>query len=163
PDENRIVRQFHQLLDLLKLLFAVTQRLLDPATLRHIHERDDHAVDLVIDRAVWAQAQIVPAAVATAYLPADGNKVGNDRLGVANQIAVVELMREIRDRAPLVARRNPEQLGHRLGETLDAKPGIQEEGAEIGSRHQILQVAVGARDGPELELELAVDGLQLFV
>jgi serine/threonine protein kinase len=52
---------------------------------------------------------------------------------------------------------SPEQT---RGETLDAQARIKEQGAEIHRRHQILQVAIGAGYGFQLEFQFAVDGLQ---
>jgi hypothetical protein len=50
-----------------------------------------------------------------------------------------------------------------LRESLDAQAGIEEQRPEIGRRHQVLKVAVRARDRFQLQLEFAVDRLQFFI
>ena len=51
----------------------------------------------------------------------------------------------------------------RRGEAFDAQARVEEQDADVGRRHQVLDVAVGARHGFELCLQLGVDGLQLLV
>ena len=60
-----------RLLHLSQPLFAFPQRLLDLAALGDIDEGDDDAVDLVVDRPIGAQANVVPAVIAAADLPLD--------------------------------------------------------------------------------------------
>src|SRR5262249_46026873 len=72
-------------------------------------------------------------------------------------------MREVGDRPAFVRWCDAEQFRHPLGEALDAQAGIEEQRAEIGGGHQILQIAVGARNGFQLQLQFAVDSLQFFV
>ena len=68
PDEDRLARQLDQPLLLPQLVLAAAQRLFDSAPLGDVDERDDHAVDLVVDGAVGAHAHVVPAIVLAANL-----------------------------------------------------------------------------------------------
>ena len=87
-----------------QLLLAVAQRLLDLQPVGDVDEGDDHAVDLVLDRAIGPQANVVPAAVAAAHLAPDRGEVGEHGLRVLDQESVVlEPMGEIGDGPALVA------------------------------------------------------------
>ena len=142
---------------------ALSQRFLCVTPLGHLHERDDDTVDRVVDGAVGTQPHQVPALGEAANLPIDGRELLENGSSVVGQTVVIELVGEIGDRPALVTRRDIEEIGDVGREQLDAKRGVEEEGSDIGRGHQVLQVAVGARDPFELELELVVDGLQLFV
>ena len=81
-------------------------------------------------------------------------QVGQHAAGVLDQVVIVEQVSEIGDRPARVARRDRKYRRHRVGEALDSQRGIEEQGAEIGRGHQVLKVAVGARDVLELVLQL---------
>ena len=72
-------------------------------------------------------------------------------------------MGEVGDRAAFIARRDIEQFRDARRKAIDAHLRIEEQDSNVGRRHQILDVAMGARDAFELRLEFAVDGLQLLV
>ena len=72
-------------------------------------------------------------------------------------------MREIGDRPALVDGGDIEKVCHVRREPLYSQAGIEEQDAEIGRGHQILKVAVAARNRFQFELEFAVDRLQLLI
>jgi hypothetical protein len=111
----------------------------------------------------YGRSRIVPAAVAAADLATDRGELCKNRSRILDEIVVFELMGKIGDRPPLVGLGNAEQVGNAISEPVDAKTGIEKQRADVGRRHEVLQIAVGAGDRLELELELAVDRLKLFV
>ena len=128
-----------------------------------VDEGQHDAVDLVVDGAIGPQPNLEPAILPAANFALDRHQVGQHRLRVMDQGLVFQPVREIGDRPALVARGDAEQLGHLLREPLDAQARVEKQGPEIGRRHQVLQVAMRARDQFELPLQLAVHGLQLFI
>jgi hypothetical protein len=78
-------------------------------------------------------------------------------------MVVVELVGEVRDRPALVAGRDIEELRDARRKALDAELGVEEQGADFGGAHQILQVAVRAADAFEFQLQLGVERLKLLV
>jgi len=157
------VRQVDKVLLLSQTLSAFAQRLLDLMAVRYVDEGDDHAVDLVVDRAIGPQPHVVPAPGAAADFAPHRGEIAEHGTCVLDQVLVFEAVSEIGDRPALVDVGDAEQLGHPVGKPVDAQSRIEEQGADIGRRDQVLQIAVGARDRIEFELELGVDGLQLFV
>src|SRR5262245_31448210 len=143
--------------------FTLTQGFLDLASIADIDERNDDAIDLVVNGPVRTQAHVVPFAGPAFQLAADGSKVGKDRSRVLDQTVVFELMRKVGNGPALVSRGNAEQLGRPFGESLYAQARVEKQRAEIGCSHQVLQIAMRARDCFELQLQLAVDRLQLLV
>ncbi len=129
----------------------------------HVEERDDDAVDLVVDGPVRAITHEIPPALAASDLTLDRRQMIDHGLSVRRKAVVVELVGEVGDRPAGVGRRDIEKIGQSRCEALDAQARVQEQRAEIHRRYQVLQVAVGARHRVELELQLAVDGLQFLV
>jgi hypothetical protein len=138
PHENRVAREFDQMLLLAEPPLAFPQLLLDLVALGNIDEGEHHAVDLVIDRAVGPQAHVVPAPAAAADFAPDRGEIGKHRAGMLDQVLVLELMGKVGDRPALVGQRDAEQIGHTVGETFDAQTGIEEQRADLGRRSEIL-------------------------
>ena len=93
----------------------------------------------------------------------DRSEIAQDLARVVGEVVVVETVGEVGDRPAFIAGRDVEQVGDARREALDAQLRVEEQDADIGRRHQVLHVAVGARHAFELHLEFAVDGLQLLV
>src|SRR6185312_201772 len=163
PDEDRVSRQIDKPLLLAQAALALAQRLLDVQALGDVEESDDHAVDLVVDRPVGPDAHIDPTAIAAADFVPDRGQVGQDRARILHQTVVFELVRKVRDGPAFVVQRDAEQFGDTLREAFDAQMGIEEQRTDVGRRHQILQIAVRARNRLQLQLQFAIDGLQLLV
>jgi hypothetical protein len=72
-------------------------------------------------------------------------------------------MREIGYRAAFITGDDIEEVRDARSEAIDAQLRIKEQDSNVCRGHQILDVAVGARDALELGFQFAVDGLQLLV
>ena len=106
---------------------------------------------------------VVPTVVVAGDFAPDRRQICEYPAHILDQVVVFEPMSEVRDRPSLVGLLDAEQVRHPVGETLDMQAGVEEQGAEIRRRHQVFQIAVGARYRVEFHLEFAVDGLQLLV
>src|SRR5262252_6737498 len=97
------------------------QALLHSLSFGHVHECDHHPVDLVVNGAIRAHSQIVPAILAAANLTANRSQVRDDSPSVLDQIIVLKLMGKIGYRSTFVACRDAEQFLHLLGKPLDGE------------------------------------------
>src|SRR5215510_12611590 len=110
PDKDRTARKLDQPLLLHQLELARPQRLLDNSMLAHVDERNDHAVDLVVDRAIGPHANVVPAPIAATNLALHNTKIDEHGMRIPGQVVMFKLVRKIGDRPALVGRRDAEQL-----------------------------------------------------
>src|SRR5215510_2697369 len=137
--------------------------LLNLLPLGDIEERDDHAVYLAVYCTIRAQTNLEPTVSMTSDFTADGRQIRKHSPRILDRVGIFKLVGELGDRPAFIRRRDVEQLGHTMGEPLDAKAGVEKESSEISHCHQILQIAVRKRDHVKLQLELFRDRLQLFV
>ena len=72
-------------------------------------------------------------------------------------------MGEVGDRPPFVSRYDIEEFRNAGGEAVDPQLRVEEQDSNVRRRHEILNIAVGARDVFQLGFKLAVDGLQLLI
>src|SRR5215471_21777150 len=66
PDEYGIARKVNELLLLTEPALTHPERIFRMTPVRHVDEGEDDAVDLVIDGAIWAQTNVVPAMISAA-------------------------------------------------------------------------------------------------
>ena len=92
-----------------------------------------------------------------------GTRLLEHRARVGVELRVVEAVGEVADRPADVGVDQVEELDRRRREERDAQAPVEEDGGDRRRRHQVLQVAVGAAELVDLDLELLVDGGQLLV
>src|SRR6266576_3919391 len=85
PHKDRLPRKLYQALFLEEILLAVTEGLLDLQAFGNIHERNNDTVDLVFDRTVRPQPNIVPSSAAAFDFTTDRGEVGKHRQRVLGQ------------------------------------------------------------------------------
>src|SRR5215217_5621361 len=112
-----------------------------------VDERNDNAVDFVLNGPVGPQSNVEPSVCTAAHFLHDRREMCQHQLRILDQIFVLEAMGEIGYRPSLIMWRDADQFTNLAGEALYAQARIQEQDPEICGSHQILKVAVAARNG----------------
>ncbi len=133
--------------------FAVAQRLVRAPPVADVDECDDEALDFVFDRAVGLHPHQAPAALEAQHLALVRREFAKHRAGVVGEAVVIEGMGEIGDRAAFIPGNDVEEIGDRRREALDPQLRVEEQYSDVRRRHQVLDIAMGARHAFELGLQ----------
>ena len=130
----------------------------------HIDEQQDHAVNLVVQRLVRAEAQRVPAAV----LVADRTFLDDDRFDHLREEwlqvgQAVEVELEIGQRPAHVGGNQVEQFFRRRREPPDAEVRPEHDDGHLDAAEQVHEVVVEPVRFLVAVVQLGIDGGQLFV
>src|SRR5207249_3584399 len=105
----------------------------------------------------------VPGAGGRHHLLGDRGQLAENGFGVAEQVAVEELRRDVGERAALVGRDKVEQIGRGRREPLDAQVAVEENGRDVGAGQEVGEVAVDRLQLQDFLLKLVVDRGQFLV
>ena len=133
------------------------------ASAADVDEGHHGAFDLVFCRAVRQQAHEVVASVVTAQLALDGVQGVEGRRHVVGQLAILEPVRDVEQRAPDIGGDDREDIGRARREALDAYAPVDEDGGDVGGRDQVVQVVVCLAGLFHLHFQFVVDGDQFLV
>src|SRR5215470_12542447 len=79
------------------------------------------------------------------------------------KVRILHTVRQVANRSPMIVRLDVKNLSERGGITLNTKVTVEKEHGDVGRRHEVFEVVVGARDLLELHLELMIHRLELFI
>src|SRR5262249_31749045 len=144
PDEDWCVRKLDQPGRMAQMLVALRESLFHLVSLGDIDKADDEPINLVVNRAVGAKPHLMPAALAGTNLPFNGRQMGENGLRIVGKILVLKLVGKVGNRPAFVTLFDIEEVCDRWRKPLYAQRRIEKQNADIGRRHQILQVTVGA-------------------
>ena len=123
----------------------------------------DHPGDPIFIRAVRSDPRQVPTRVPELHFALDRRQVPDHLLGVGHESFVIEVARDVGDWPAHIRRNKIEDLLRARREPMDAQLAIKKNGADIGRRHQVVEVGIRPAQLFDVVLELVVDGGKLFV
>ena len=142
---------------------ALAQRRLGLLERGDIEECRDDAIDLMLARcAVGREADDVHLSRMARDFAFDWRHRRQDAPGILFEV-VVQRVLQVGNRTIEVARSDLEDVAKLRCEALDADVWRQKQRRHVRGGHQVLEIAVPARDLFEFELQLLIDRVQLFV
>ena len=131
--------------------------------MRNVGEGEHHAVNHVLDGTVRQNAHLMMLPIRQRELPLRGDKGLHHFRDVGEEVDARKLSRQIGQRAPDIARDEPEHSAGRGSKFRNAHFPIQKDGGNLGAGEKILQVIVNAVEFAYPAAQLRVDGFQFFM
>ena len=107
-----------------------------------VPERDDHAVDAVVQGPVRHDAHGEPAAVARADGLFREAEFPQHLAGIVRQIRIDEIRREVGDGPADVAGDKIDDFGRLGGETADVKLSVEKQRGDVGAVEEVFHVII---------------------
>src|SRR5262249_1444957 len=126
-------------------------------------KRHDHSIDLVLRISIGPDSN--PHLSASAHLdpPFERRQRMQYPSRVVLKVRILHIVRQVANWSSMIMRLDVENLSERGGISLNTKVTVEKEHGDIGRRHEVFEVVVGARDLLELHLELMIHRLDLFI
>lgn len=138
-------------------------RFFRPFAFGDVDKIQNHAVNAVVECSIRREAGEIIQPVLVGDFVFDGREFSQNPFGIACQIVVNQFVRKMRERSPDVGFGDAEKIFDQRRVAFDLQILVEKNRGDVGRRHQILYIRIGANRFINFVFEFVIDGGQFLV